>query len=754
MISLDNNPRKQIRSFSDLSLRTKLLIAFLIVALIPLTILEIVDTSAIRQALTDAADERLANLASQNATTIDTFIENNLEIVRTEAQLPVLENFLALPPEERTGNPLEVEIIETLNSFESRDLAFIISYTLLDKDGVTLVDTSGATLGVDQSNRDFFQNPVKTGLAYASPIRLLGDTPGVAGIHFSASIRNRQRETLGVLVLHYNADVFSQILAQSVGGRLEDDGVAAILLDEHHIRLVDTFDSSLVFRSVIPLSPGEEVALQAEGRLPTSSTDDMFTNLPDFEDGLVQAATSDNPITRFSGVAHQGVESERGAIVKLDQQDWFLVFVQGQSRFLEPVQEQFRSALLLALLLIVGVIILAVITAQLLTQPITHLTDVAQQVAGGDLATQVPVESQDETGQLAIAFNTMTNRLRSFVGSLEDQIQERTNELAVSIEVGQRAAAIRDQETLLKEIVEFIRERFGLYYTHVYFVDDIEQDLILQAGTGEVGETLLARRHTLPIGSGSIVGQVATTKQSVVVSDTENSAIHKPNPLLPDTRSELAVPLIVEGQVIGVLDMQADEINTFTEENKTVFEAMATQLAISIDSAQQWALAQESEQRLQEIVSRLTREAWRNKLGTEKNSLNYTYDLATIAPTPEKPTNGGVSAPIVIQNESIGQLSVDLPKEKTLSEDEQNLLSAVAQQLAQKAETIRLFDETRQQATREQIARQIVDKIRASQTIESALQIAAEELGKALNVPRAVVDLDLTQANDLDGRDT
>jgi GAF domain-containing protein/HAMP domain-containing protein len=431
---------------------------------------------------------------------------------------------------------------------------------------------------------------------------------------------------------------------------------------------------------------------------------------------------------------------------------------------------------LLTTFITLGVALAALGLGQFLARPIVRLTGVAQRVTAGDLEVQAVVESRDETGQLAEVFNQMTGQLRSFIGSLEDQVRERTAELALSMEVGQRAAAIRSLDELLPTITEYIRAQFNLYYTQVYFVDDLGQNLVLRVGTGSVGVQLLARRHQLPIGLGSIVGRVVAEGKSIVVPDTQNSEIYKANPLLPETRAELAVPLKVEGRVIGVLDMQANKANTFTENNLTVFEAMATQLAISIDSAQQWALAQEAQRKSEEAVRQLTRQGWAEGLASRRKSLGFTYDLSTIAPLPNyrqisdvgleitdgqleienpKSTRGGQSeienrlaVPVVVQNEPIGQLAVEVPSQRTLSTDERGILAAVAQQLAQKAENLRLFEQTQQRAAREQIARQIADKVRSSRDIESALKIAAEELAKNLGVARAVVDLQVAPVDE------
>lgn len=395
--------------------------------------------------------------------------------------------------------------------------------------------------------------------------------------------------------------------------------------------------------------------------------------------------------------------------------------------------------------LLVGLVI---ILNRMIINPINRLIAVTQEVAGGNLDVRASLESQDEIGQLATGFNKMIDQLQGWIDSLEDQAQERTTELILSLEVGQKAATIRDLNELLPVITEYIREKFKLYYVQVYFINDTGQKLVLKAGTGSVGQELLTLGHNLPIGLSSIVGRVAAEGRSIVVPDTENSEIHLPNALLPATRSELAVALKIEGWVVGVLDMQAEQVNAFTTDNLIVFEAMATQLAISIDSAQQWTTAQQAQQKSQAALKQLTRQTWAEQLVIQDTTLGFTYDLSTVTPleTVGLPDTspGGLSALVKVQQEPIGYLSVVNEDDQAWTRDEQALLEAVAEQLANKAENLRLFEVTKQRATREQITRQITDKIRSSRDIETALKTAAEELSKALEVNRAVIDLKIT----------
>jgi hypothetical protein len=246
------------------SLRTKLIAAFLVVALIPIGVLGLLDNSAIRTALTEGADEKLFNAASQTATSIDTFVNVNLDIVRAEAQLPDLTEYLSLPADERAGTEIEKRARETLNTLNSKNPIFILSYALLDQEGVGVIDTFGADVGTDKSDNDYFQEPLRTGLPYVSPVQFSPVTRREADLYFSSPVRNTAQETIGVLLVHYDATILQQLIAQSAKPAGEES--SATLLDENHVRLADTRDPGLSFKSVVPLDPAGAAELKAAGR--------------------------------------------------------------------------------------------------------------------------------------------------------------------------------------------------------------------------------------------------------------------------------------------------------------------------------------------------------------------------------------------------------------------------------------------------------------------------------------------------------
>jgi len=276
---------------------------------------------------------------------------------------------------------------------------------------------------------------------------------------------------------------------------------------------------------------------------------------------------------------------------------WTMAVHQSVNEALAPVAAQTRTNFLFVMVIIAIVAFGAILLAQYLARPIIALTETAERVREGDLNAQATVTTDDEVGMLATSFNEMTTRLRQTLAGLEHRVKERTRELTLSAEVSRSLSQEHDLDLLLKDAVEKIQSSFDLYYTQIYLADPANRELVLRSGTGEVGAELMNRGHWLPVGLESINGSAAAEKQPVIVADTSTSKLFKPNPLLPDTRSEMAVPLIVSDRVVGVLDMQSDRPNALSTENMAAFQSLAGQLASAIENASLLAQAQRQTER-------------------------------------------------------------------------------------------------------------------------------------------------------------
>ncbi len=727
-----------VQLFRRVSLRAKLILTFVPVLLLAVAILGIFTDRGVRTALTDSANQSLLTAASDTTDRLDTFFFTNLDAIRTETRLP---DFVALLDHNyfrpSFGNPIDI-----LLSLQQKDPRHILSYGLLNSSGLNVSDTNKAYFGIDESRTDYFQVPLIRRRPYISPIRFGdGATPV---FYISAPIFGTNNKIVGVLRIKYDAGILQDLVAKSINkaGR----GSFAVLFNENNLHLgigKPDVAAQLNYKLLVPPTNANWLAqMQAAHRLPAGSAEDLAVNLPELETNLNNSFSE--PIFTGNDIA-TGNKVDQIAVVHMRTRPWLVAFFQPREIFLQPITGQRRRSLALAVAVGLGALVASVWLGQVLTNPIIRLTNVAQQVAEGRLDVLAPVEGRDEIARLAKVFNNMTAQLRELIGSLEEQVAARTAELTLSMEVGQRATAIREEHKLLPTITEFIRQQFNLYYVQVYYIDDLGQNVVLRHGTGKVGEQLLARQHHLPVGEGSIVGQVAQTGQSIVVSDTELSDIHKPNPLLPATRSELAVPLVVEGRVIGVLDMQATEPYTFTQKNLTVFEAMATQLALSIDGARQWAAAQEAQQRAERALRRQTREAWTETLAERyQQGIGFTYNLSGIMPLKERVENGSttptISVPLVVQEQHIGSLSMTLDDGQNPA-DAEIILRAVSQQLSQKIENLRLFETTQRSAWRDQVVSEATSAIWSTAEVEDVMRAAVAELGEKLNASEVVIRL-------------
>jgi signal transduction histidine kinase/DNA-binding response OmpR family regulator/putative methionine-R-sulfoxide reductase with GAF domain len=217
--------------------------------------------------------------------------------------------------------------------------------------------------------------------------------------------------------------------------------------------------------------------------------------------------------------------------------------------------------------------------------------------------TQEIVVSEQEYRRLMALANQAAIAMQNL--RLLEETQRRANQLETAAEIARHTSATLALDNLLKRAVTMICDRYGYYHASIYLVDSSEKYATLLASTGEAGEKMLQEKHQLPVGSRSIIGYVTESGEALVINDVSKDPIHRLNPLLPETRSELGIPLKIGTRVIGALNVQSDLVNGFKPEDTSVLHTLADQITVAVDNARSYEIAQqaieESRQRVQEL---------------------------------------------------------------------------------------------------------------------------------------------------------
>lgn len=227
-----------------------------------------------------------------------------------------------------------------------------------------------------------------------------------------------------------------------------------------------------------------------------------------------------------------------------------------------------------------------------ITTTLARVNRSASQLSHGNLQTRIPVQGRYELAQIGQSINEMAAQLQESFSTLEQRVAESTSDLQTVIDLNKQVSIILSVEPLLRAVTSLTKDRFGLYHAHIFLLNQAESSLDLAAGAGYVGRQMVSRGHHIPYESPrSLVAKAARSQQSVVVNSTAEASDHLPNPLLPDTRAELAIPLISRGELLGVFDVQSDQRGFFTPRLISVLELLASQVGNALANAQLYEAA-------------------------------------------------------------------------------------------------------------------------------------------------------------------
>lgn len=256
----------------------------------------------------------------------------------------------------------------------------------------------------------------------------------------------------------------------------------------------------------------------------------------------------------------------------------------------------FTVALFIITLAAMGIVLY--LGASRVFRPLVNLADITRRFAEGDFTERAEARTRDEIGMLAQSFNTMAEELSNLYRSLEQKVDERTRQIRTAAEVAQRITSTAKLDELLNRTVQLIVDQFSFYQASIFMLDQRGRYAVLQAAYGPAAREMLARGHRLEVGSASIIGWVTSNRQPRVASDVTDDPIHLRNELLPQTRSEVGIPIAIGNLVLGALDVQSTSPGAFGPDTIVMLELIASQIAVAIQNV---GLVQSTQVDLQDL---------------------------------------------------------------------------------------------------------------------------------------------------------
>jgi len=338
------------------------------------------------------------------------------------------------------------------------------------------------------------------------------------------------------------------------------------------------------------------------------------------------------------------------------------------------------------------------------------------------------------------------------------QLRNRADQFQAIAELNRALAGIFDLDELIERAATFIADRFQFYHVGIFFLDDTGGWMLLRAASSEPGQQMIAERHKLEVGSDSLVGKASATLRPQIVGQVEQDRGWYANPHLPETASEMVLPLVARGDLLGLLDIQSTAQDAFSEEDVQVLTILAEGLAVFIENTRLLSEARSTLERLQSYQEEEVVTGWRQALTRRKREIAYAYDRVRLqdhVPEEFHLSEGTLDLDeiTVVEKDGLYQLQVPVrmqrrtlgififESQRMWSEQARRLAADVIEQLELALENARLLEETRLRAAQERARSEIVGRVRTSVHVDAILRSAAEELGRALKVERARLQL-------------
>lgn len=645
-------------------------------------------------ALTQQADNLLKTVNNDLVVSTNTWLKLNSSSLR---QVALSKDIISMDPVKQKP------ILQSLALANTN--IYLASTTNSSGFNIARSDSEALT---DYKDRQWFLT-ARAGAPFAYQT-LIGRTNGLPSLVIAAPIRNEGNSIIGVVMFSTDlTSLASQVNVNTIG----TEGSAYIVDGQNRV---------------------------------VAHPDERFTNeLRDFSDSepvkIMRSGTTGN-----INYTDKNGRKWRGYVEQLDN-GWGVIVQVPTDQILAPV---YRVRTVSFIVIGVGFALLALLimlaTRQII-RPIRTLTNTAAAISEGDLDRRVNIQSADEIGMLANAFNNMTDRLRTTLYDLQVGIQQRTSQLERTLlqlrsgtEISRTINTILDVPTLLASVVNEVKEKFDLYYVGVFLMDVNGEYAVLRAGTGEAGEKMIEQGHKLLRGGSSMIGWVTTRLEPRIALDVGKESVRFSNPLLPLTRSEMAVPIMSRGKILGALSIQSSKSAAFNDNDVLVIQAIADNLAISLENANLFQQTQENLNEIRGLNQAFLRQAWGETLEMEKELVGRYSSTGLQA---ELNNERMVTLPLVLRDQSIGEIQLDLG-DHHLSAEEAEIIDTIAIQTALALENARLLEETQRNAYQEQKLNEMTSMFTRAVTVEEVLKTAVRELA---NLPAvSEVSVQITQS--------
>jgi GAF domain-containing protein/HAMP domain-containing protein len=399
---------------------------------------------------------------------------------------------------------------------------------------------------------------------------------------------------------------------------------------------------------------------------------------------------------------------------------------------------QVQSVVFSVLALLLGAV-LSYYVSRAVSDPIRDLIETFDKIEKGDLSQRAPVSATDELGIVTMHFNRMVSRLEALQNTLEQQVAERTKQLAATNEVSRVASSSLDPDELLAKVIHLFPEQFNYYYAAIYLLDPSGKWAELKEATGDAGHVLKQNRYRIEVAGRNMVGTAIREKSARIAQIASAEKQRFDNPLLPYTRSEIALPLIVGDRVLGALNVQSAKEADFGPQVIETMQNMAGQVAIALENARLFQEAQHNIREMRTVQQQYLLEGWSGFTAQKEDEFEYGVG-------DELDENSKkIEVSISLRDQILGQIRFESNKDWT--PEQESLANAVATQAAVALENARLVSESRQIAAYERMLAEINSKIWSSATIDGVLQTVVKELGRRLSASQATIELNLEDSS-------